>query len=83
MDVDSLLGCARGCGYGSLQWSHVLMDVDRSRSLTTPGKRCWMLQWSHVLMDVDSLAEFLQNSGAVFRLQWSHVLMDVDSFCEI
>ena len=36
-----------------LQWSHVLMDVDRTLQALntfTPTR----LQWSHVLMDVDS-----------------------------
>ncbi len=53
MDVDSLFGiaCMRG-RLSELQWSHVLMDVDRSagniRDLGGQG-----LQWSHVLMDVD------------------------------
>ncbi len=37
-----------------LQWSQVLMDVDRAWFCLTKCESN-QLQWSHVLMDVDSL----------------------------
>ncbi len=53
MDVDRTPSNMAEMKKLQLQWSHVLMDVDRSLDLGLadlyPG-----LQWSHVLMDVDS-----------------------------
>ncbi len=43
-----------------LQWSHVLMDVDRHRTSVRENMSDTTLQWSHVLMDVDrSITPFL------------------------
>ncbi len=54
MDVDSS-GCDNsGRQLALLQWSHVLMDVDRPRWIFNNKEIVMTLQWSHVLMDVDS-----------------------------
>ncbi len=60
-----------------LQWSHVLMDVDRVTSFLPARCLAIRLQWSHVLMDVDSSYRAVSRAE-VEQLQWSHVLMDVD-----
>ncbi len=43
-----------GLAVAALQWSHVLMDVDRS-DISAGLTAETLLQWSHVLMDVDRL----------------------------
>ncbi len=80
MDVDRVKAeKARAEAFQKLQWSHVLMDVDRLSTafVSLPGF-AFMLQWSHVLMDVDSCRRMLPYASFML-LQWSHVLMDVDS----
>ncbi len=77
MDVDSDDPVCAILDKNRLQWSHVLMDVDREIERIGEGGT-YELQWSHVLMDVDRLL-FVNIPNAASALQWSHVLMDVDS----
>ncbi len=59
MDVDRLKYLPTiTAGPSSLQWSHVLMDVD-SKLVFIEGAEGVGLQWSHVLMDVDSATTVL------------------------
>ncbi len=53
MDVDRpMANRVNFANQAPLQWSHVLMDVDRVEP-TPEVKVKIALQWSHVLMDVD------------------------------
>ncbi len=76
MDVDSIRSRSPTVTFTTLQWSHVLMDVDRRFPPFDAGAKV-MLQWSHVLMDVDSV-QTVHRTTNMNLLQWSHVLMDVD-----
>ncbi len=54
MDVDSSVRRSEKWRVSLLQWSHVLMDVDRGGGIAGGIGGAITLQWSHVLMDVDS-----------------------------
>ncbi len=64
MDVDRVIFMGNIIVRKVLQWSHVLMDVDRSRQPGTVCASCYTLQWSHVLMDVDRRTGRLRGSAS-------------------
>ncbi len=62
----------------SLQWGHILSDVDRYVPQKGQGKETG-LQWGHLLSAVESQAYGLVPLEDP-RLQWGHILSDVDRF---
>ena len=67
----------KGTTITSLQWSHVLTNVERRAKSSRNG--CGkMLQWSHVLTNVER-PQRAWPSGQLRMLQWSHVLTNVES----
>src|SRR5205085_11857174 len=61
----------------TLQWSHVLTNVETYVSALTFDAPYW-LQWSHVLTNVETHLT-RERSRNVESLQWSHVLTNVET----
>ncbi len=67
----------RQANTGSLQWGHVVVDVE---GLLVPvgGAAQAPLQWGHVVVDVEGMTIADRILTNLLRLQWGHVVVNVE-----
>src|SRR5919202_712154 len=63
----------------TLQWSHILTDMETPAGRPNPPLNRRPLQWSHILTDMETVIRAFV-AAPCESLQWSHILTDMETW---